>query len=215
MAGLPPEAPAVAELNGAKFLIPETVVLDGCDTQVATAFEVALDALAAAGAILTRAPVPEFAEAFDVAARLSPIVTTEGWRQWGETIEANPSVMFPLIERRFRAGMGGSVERDAEALAEFARLSKAVQARVEAHGPLLMPTSPCLPPPVAGLLADDEYYSKRNLLALRNTRLGNLLTLCALTVPTPVPMVGLMLVVGPGQEDRLLALGQAVEGVLG
>ena len=83
------------------------------------------------------------------------------------------------------------------------------------HGPMLMPTSPCLPPPVADLLADEEYFIERNLLALRNTRLGNLLTLSALTVPTATPMVGLMLVAGPGQEARLLALGQAVERVVG
>jgi aspartyl-tRNA(Asn)/glutamyl-tRNA(Gln) amidotransferase subunit A len=215
MAGLPPEAPAAADLTGARFLIPETVVLDGCDAEVATAFEVALDALAEAGAQLTRAPVPEFAEAFDVAARLSPIVTTEGWRIWGETIEANPGVMFPLIEQRFRAGMDGSVETDREALAEYARLSQALQGRMAGDGPMLMPTSPCLPSPVADLLADEDYFSKRNLLALRNTRLGNLLTLSALTVPTATPMVGLMLVAGPGQEDRLLALGQAMEGVVG
>jgi len=65
------------------------------------------------------------------------------------------------------------------------------------------------------LLADEDYFVERNLLALRNTRLGNLLTLCALTVPTATPMTGLMLVAGPGQENRLLALGQAVEGVVG
>ncbi|MFQ5565323.1 MAG: amidase, partial [Paracoccaceae bacterium] len=90
MAGLAPEVPAPAELNGACFLVPETVVLEGCDAEVAAAFETALETLAEAGARLTRAPVPEFAEAFDVATRLSPIVTTEGWRLWGETIEANP-----------------------------------------------------------------------------------------------------------------------------
>ncbi len=39
MAGLSPEAPAAADLNGARFLIPETVVLEGCDAQVATAHE--------------------------------------------------------------------------------------------------------------------------------------------------------------------------------
>ena len=215
MAGLPPEVPAPADLNGARFLIPETVVLEGCDAQVAAAFEAALETLAEAGARLTRAPVPEFAEAIDVAARLSPIVATEGWRRWGETIEANPGVMYPLIERRFRAGMGGSVETDREALAEYARLSQAVQGRMEEHGPMLMPTSPCLPPKVADLLADDDYFSERNLLALRNTRLGNLLTLCALTVPSATPMAGLMLVAGPGREGKLLALGRAVEGVVG
>jgi aspartyl-tRNA(Asn)/glutamyl-tRNA(Gln) amidotransferase subunit A len=124
--------------------------------------------------------------------------------------------MFPLIEQRFRAGKGGSVEGDHEALAEYARLSQGVQARMQAHGPMLMPTTPCLPPQVADLLADDQYFAKRNLLALRNTRLGNLLTLSALTVPTATPMAGLMVVAGPGQEDdRLLALGQTVEGVVG
>ena len=215
MAGLPPEAPAPAELNGARFLVAETVVLDGCDPQVVTAFEAALDTLATSGAKLTRAPVPEFAEAFDVAARISPVASTEAWRIWGDTIEANPGVMFPLIEQRFRSGMGGSVETDREAMAEFARLSQAVQARMAAHGPMLMPTAPCLPPPVARLLADDGYFVERNLLGLRNTRLGNNLTLSALTVPMATPMTGLMLVAGPGQEDRLLALGRAVEGVMG
>ena len=50
---------------------------------------------------------------------------------------------------------------------------------------------------------------------MRNTRLGNLLTLSALTVPTAAPMTGLMLVAGPGLDDHLLALGQAMERVLG
>ncbi len=80
---------------------------------------------------------------------------------------------------------------------------------------MLMPTAPCLPPPVAGLLADDDHYIERNLLTLRNTRLGNLLALSALTVPTATPMTGLMLVAGPGEDARLLALGQAVERVVG
>jgi aspartyl-tRNA(Asn)/glutamyl-tRNA(Gln) amidotransferase subunit A len=202
-------------LKGARFLVPETMILDGCDAPVAAAFDVALENLAAAGAILTHAPVPEFTGAFDVAARLSPIASTEGWRIWGETIEANPGVMYPLIEQRFRTGMGGSVETDREALAEYTRLSDAVQGRMAEYGPMLMPTSPCLPPLVADLLADDDYYIERNLLTLRNTRLGNLLTLSALTVPMATPMTGLMLVAGPGQEDTLLALGQAVEGVVG
>jgi aspartyl-tRNA(Asn)/glutamyl-tRNA(Gln) amidotransferase subunit A len=108
MAGSPPEVPAPADLGSTRFLIPETVVMDECNPKVATAFEAALQAIAAAGARLTHAPVPEFAETFDVGARLSPVVTTEGWRIWGEIIESNPGVMFPMIEKRFRSGMGGA-----------------------------------------------------------------------------------------------------------
>ena len=215
MAGLAPEVPAPAALDGARFLLPDTMVLEGCEAPVTAAFEAAISNLAATGATLTRAPVPEFTEAYDVAARISPIASTEGWRIWGETIEANPGVMFPLIEQRFRTGMGGSVETDRAALAEYARLSQSVQARMAEFGPMLMPTSPCLPPLVADLLADEDYYIERNLLTLRNTRLGNLLTLSALTMPMATPMTGLMLVAGPGGEDSLLALGRAVEAVVG
>jgi aspartyl-tRNA(Asn)/glutamyl-tRNA(Gln) amidotransferase subunit A len=76
---------------------------------------------------------------------------------------------------------------------------------------MVMPASAILPPPAGRLLEDEPYFTERNLLGLRNTRLGNLLTMSALTVPAAAPMVGLMLVAGPMQEDLLLALGQTVE----
>jgi aspartyl-tRNA(Asn)/glutamyl-tRNA(Gln) amidotransferase subunit A len=214
LAGRAATVPAPAALNGARFLVPGTVVLEGCDAEVRAAFEAALEALGAAGARITRAPVPEIAETFEVARRLSAIVNTEGWRLWGPTIEANPGVMYARIEERFRTGEGGSPEKDREALAEYARLSRAVQARMAEWGPMLMPTVPILPPLAERLLADRDYFAERNLLSLRNTRLGNLLGLCALSVPTPAPMVGLMIVGAPHEEDRLLALGQSIERLL-
>ena len=59
----------------------------------------------------------------------------------------------------------------------------------------------------ADLEADPEYFVERNLLALRNTRIGNILGLCVLTLPTGVPSCGISLMAGPMEEDRLLRLG--------
>lgn len=215
LAGKPMTVPEPAPLAGARLLVPETVVLEGCDAEVSAGFEAAIEALAAAGVAITRAPVPEIAEAFEVAAKVSNIVGPEAWRLWGELIEAGPGVMYDRIEARFRTGMGCSVEADRAALTELARLARAVVARMAAAGPMVMPASAILPPPVERLLADEAYFTERNLMALRNTRLGNLLTLSALTVPTATPMVGLMLVGGPNREAELLALGRAVEPLLG
>ena len=39
----------------------------------------------------------------------------------------------------------------------------------------LLPTAPILPPNVERLMTDQEYYVTENLLALRNTRIGNLM----------------------------------------
>jgi aspartyl-tRNA(Asn)/glutamyl-tRNA(Gln) amidotransferase subunit A len=77
-----------------------------------------------------------------------------------------------------------------------------------------MPSSPILPPNINRLSQDHDYYVNENLLALRNTRIGNLLGACALTLPTGTPSCGLMIVCPPMQERRLLRLGAAVENAL-
>ena len=48
---------------------------------------------------------------------------------------------------------------------------------------LVMPTTPITAPEVAPLEADDAVFHKTNLLALRNTALGNILDLCAVALP--------------------------------
>jgi aspartyl-tRNA(Asn)/glutamyl-tRNA(Gln) amidotransferase subunit A len=79
---------------------------------------------------------------------------------------------------------------------------------------VLLPTTAILPPKIARLLADDAFFTAENILALRNTRLGNTLGLSALTLPTGVPSTGIMLFAPPGAEARLLRLGAAVERAL-
>ena len=63
-------------------------------------------------------------------------------------------------------------------------------------------------------MTDHDYYITENLLALRNTRIGNLMDQCVLTLPTGVASCGISVMAGPGQEARLLRLGQAAERAL-
>jgi aspartyl-tRNA(Asn)/glutamyl-tRNA(Gln) amidotransferase subunit A len=207
----PGEIPAPGALA---LTVPETSVLEDCDEAVHAAFERALERLGRAGVGLSRGAVPEIAESYATAGRLSPLVTFEAWRTWGGTIEADPGTMYPPIEHRFRAGASVAAEDDRAARAEFDRLGRAVAGRIAGTGPLVMPTTPNLPPLTVRLLGDEAYYTEQNLLALRNTRLVNLLGLCAITLPLPEPMCGLMIVEAPGRETRLLAAARALEGTL-
>ena len=195
--------------------VAETVVREGCDAQVLESFEAGIERLGRAGLPLTRDPVPEFAEALDIAARMSSLVTFEAWRAWGETIEAHPGVMYPMIEKRFRSGAEVTEDADNLARAALAALRDRLSARMETGPLVIMPSVACMPPPVERLLADEAYYSERNLLALRNTRIANLLGLPALTLPLPgAPMTGLMLFAPPGEDNRLIATGRALERAL-
>ncbi|MEM8761913.1 MAG: amidase, partial [Pseudomonadota bacterium] len=96
----------------------------------------------------------------------------------------------------------------------FATLRDETAAFIAEHGLLVMPTVPIAAPPVARLLADEAFYTERNLMALRNTRMANLLGLSALTLPTGTPMAGFMIVAAPFAEAPLLAASRAVEATL-
>jgi aspartyl-tRNA(Asn)/glutamyl-tRNA(Gln) amidotransferase subunit A len=63
-------------------------------------------------------------------------------------------------------------------------------------------------------MTDDTYYVTENLLALRNTRIANLMGVCALTLPTAQPSCGITLMGAADGEARLLRLGSAAERAL-
>jgi len=63
-------------------------------------------------------------------------------------------------------------------------------------------------------LTDDEYYKAENLLALRNTRVANLMNVPSVTLPTGVPSCGIMFNGQTGEDERLLRIGAAVESAL-
>ena len=153
--------------------------------QPAQGFERALAALAAAGARIEHASLPCVAVAMDLAGVL---YAPECYGTWGPTIEANPDVMFAPVRDRFRAGAAVKAHeyvagwRRLEALrGEYARATAGFDA-------VLIPTAATLPQRIDDLLADPAYFAAENLLTLRNTRIGNLMGLCVLTLPSGVPM---------------------------
>jgi aspartyl-tRNA(Asn)/glutamyl-tRNA(Gln) amidotransferase subunit A len=198
-------------LAGKRLLVLETVALDDLRPAPAAAFDRAVARLIAAGAQVRTVKAPEVAEAMGLAAAL---FTAEAYGQWRDVIEAAPDRMFPRILERFRSGAGVLAT---DYLAGWRRL-EALRSfwadRVAGADAVILPTAPILPPDADRLMTDDAYYVSENLLALRNTRIGNLLGLCALTLPAGEPSCGISLMGLPGTEARLLRLGAAAERAL-
>lgn len=202
---------AGASLSGARFLVLETVALEDLRAAPARGFDDALARLARAGARIERGVVPALTEAMG----LSPILfTAEAYGIWGKVIEAAPDKMFARILERFRSGAGFSAPDYVAAWRRLHGLRGIWAQAVSGYDAVLVPTAPILPPDAARLMTDDAYYVSENLLALRNTRIGNLMGGCALTLPTSELSCGLSLMAGPMQEERLLRLGAAAERAL-
>ncbi len=200
-----------ASLAGRRFAVLETVAMEGVRDAPRAAFEAALAKLEAAGAHIERIDVPAVRDALDLSA---PLFVTEAYGLWRDIIEAAPEKMYDEILNRFRLGGGFS---GADYVSAWSKLEAARAAYDEAtagYDAVLAPTAPILPPDLERLKTDADYYVTENLMALRNTRIGNLMGLCALTLPTDTPSCGLMMLGAPHLDSALLRMGAAAEAAL-
>lgn len=200
-----------SSLQGARLAVLETVALEDVREAPARAFEHACATLERAGAKITRVALPEVADAM----ALSPILfAPEGYAQWRHLIEATPEKMFDRVRSRFESG------RDVLAV-DYIAGCKALdtyraryQESTAGFDAVILPSAPIMPPNAARLMDEPEFFDTENLLALRNTRIANLLGLPALTLPTGKPSAGIILQGAPGDDERLLRLGKAAEAAL-
>ncbi len=200
-----------ASLEGTRLLALETEALGPTEPGPSAAFDAAIARLMASGARIDRHAVPAAVQAFETS---GTVFAAEAYATWGDRIEARPEAMFAPVRTRFRTGRDIAASDYLRAWTRLDRLRSAWHAAVAAYDAVLLPTVASLPPPVEALLADHALFNTENLLALRNTRIGNLMGLCGLTLPTGTPSCGVMALAPPGTEARLLRLGSAMERAL-
>ena len=78
-----------------------------------------------------------------------------------------------------------------------------------------MPTVSMIPPKLSDIDSSREAFLKANMIAVRNTRIANLIGLCAISLPAGLTKegfpVGLMLNSAPFSEVSLLRVARAIE----
>lgn len=200
-----------ATLQGKRFAVLMTSAFDDIREAPLAGFDGAVARLEDMGAEIVQIEAPEVARALALS---GPLYTAEAYGMWREVIEAAPDLMFDQVLERFRAGASFDGPTYVAAWKELEGLRMEWDQRVASFDAVLLPTSPILPPNAERLMSDQEYYITENLLALRNTRVGNLMGLCGVSLPTSVPSCGLMMLGAPNEEERLLRVAAAVEPVI-
>jgi aspartyl-tRNA(Asn)/glutamyl-tRNA(Gln) amidotransferase subunit A len=204
-------------LRGVKLLAPQDIALDDLEDAVAEALATAMARLRAAGAEIIQAPVPEFTETFDVVAQSGNIISAEGYALWQDEFENQGDKMYWGILERFNMAKNLSGIEVARAPLQFAEIARRLWQKYAGIDAFIMPTTPIVPPLIEKLENDPAAYDQANIMSSRNTRLGNLLGACGLSMPCQAAgelPVGLMLMATPNTEGALLRLGKAVEDAL-
>ena len=139
------------------------------------------------------------------------MVLTEAYAEWRDVIEASPDIMYEEILQRFRGGRDVLVSDYLKAMRDLEVFKRRYVDKTSEFDAVILPTCPILPPNLERLKSDKGYYVSQNLMALRNTRIANLLGICALTIPTSHPSCGVSIMALPNMEEKLLRLGKAAE----
>ena len=215
LAGEAPEALPELPVRGMRFLLPKSEVRDGLDREVAQAFDAALERLKRAGAEIVEQPVP----AFD---RQSEYFKGGGFAgAEAYAIHRKNAERLGEYDPRVAKRVMMAKELNAADYVDLMLLQTAYKREVEAvlapFDAFLLPTTPCIPPPIAEVNASDESYFRWNMRILRLVGLVNFLDGCAVSLPCHAKgaaPVGLM-VSGPAMSDRrILAVAAAVEKAL-
>lgn len=208
--GAAPADLADATLAGTRLLILENTLDDTRDTPRA-GFENACQKMQKAGATLETRSIRAVDTVLDIAGTL---MATEAYATWADEIDAGEGIMFAPVRERFLSGKSAAGFEYVQCLQELERQRAAWMEDTSGYDAVILPSSLILPPKIEQLAADHDFFAAENLMALRNTRMANLLGLASLTVPTGVPSTGLMFFGPPMSEHRLLRLGAATEKAL-
>src|ERR1700736_2376836 len=202
-------------IKGMRLAVPTTIVLDDLDEAVARTFERALETLSRQGALIERIEVPEFLD-IGVMYTKGGFAAAESYAWHRYLIVSHGDVYDPRVSLRILRGEAVSAADYIDLLQMRKSLIARATARLAPYDAFVMPTTAITPPRIADL-ADDQAFTKANLLSLRNCTLINMIDGCAISLPChregDVP-VGLMLAASGGADRRIFELATAMEGVI-
>lgn len=215
MAGMDPVVPAALPLRGLRLAVPQTFVLDDLEDYVADRFSKALSALSAAGASVTDVEFSGLGEIPQI--NKGGGIYAEAYAVHRRQLETSRDHYDPRVASRIERVNQMDAADYYDVLRAREDLIKWADAESAPYDSLLLPTTALIAPPIADLETDEALYTANNILMLRNTFCFNFLDRCALSVPMHDPgdaPAGLMIVGETLGDNRLLAVGQAIETVL-
>ena len=207
----PIAVPEAVPLAGLRFGVPRQFVMDELDAVVAKAFERACNALAARGVRVEQVDLPQLNELPAINAK-GGFAASEAFAWHQKLIARRGNVYDPLVHPRIMRGKEMSAADYIDLLAARASLQKRVSAVTQNYDAIVMPTCAIVAPTIEEV-STAEGFTRKNMLLLRNTTVGNFLDRCAISLPCHAAgelPVGFMLMGEAMTDKRVLTMARSV-----
>jgi aspartyl-tRNA(Asn)/glutamyl-tRNA(Gln) amidotransferase subunit A len=215
--GIPPHdvLPSLeAGVKGLRLAFGETLFFDDLDPEVAAAVRATGDVFRSLGAQVGSVAVPEVDEAWRDTGR--PLFSAaEACTVNARLLDQHFDALDPVVAYRMIKGRELSGPDYFATLRRTAALRTRVKVTLRDVDALLAPTCTVPPRPITDIDASRESYMDANMRYLRNTTVGNILNLCAVSLPcgftrTGLP-ISLMVYAKPFHEAMALRVARAYE----
>mgnify|MGYP001484169412 CR=1 FL=1 len=201
-------------VKGLRIAFGETTFFDDVDREVEKAVRETGKVFSSLGAQLASIAVPEVAAAWAEKNR-SLLIPAEGCAVNRELLDKHLAELDPVIGPRMLTGRTLSAPDYFALLRRYADLREQVRWTLRDVDALIVPTTMAPARPLAAIDASPEAYLDYNTRVHRNTGIGNLLNLCAVSVPCGFTSaglpIGLMIYAKPFNEDMALRVAYAYE----
>ena len=214
-AGEPIAVPPPGPLAGLRLAVPLHFVMDDLEPVVAAAFERALKALSGIGVKIEQIDLPELNELNTINAR-GTFAASEAYAWHRKLIERRGKDYDQLVYPRIMRGKEMGAADYIELLQARADLQKRVSAITLNYDAVVMPTC-AIAAPTLDEVSTPDGFTRKNMLLLRNTTVGNFLDRCSISLPCHAPgelPVGFMLMGEAMADKRLLAMARSVAPVV-
>jgi aspartyl-tRNA(Asn)/glutamyl-tRNA(Gln) amidotransferase subunit A len=213
LSGETPQPLAALNLSSLRLAVLQGYVLDDLQTPVSDAFTATLALLSSYGAKLIDVHFASLNRIPEVNGK-GGLIAAESYAWHRRLIENHSGEYDPRVISRIMRGSQQSAADYIDLLHARQQIIEDAAPAFAAYDAILLPTLPCIAPPIAELVADNQAYLDANAAMLRNPSIFNFLDGCALSVPCHLPgeaPVGLMIAGLAGQDQEVLNIGAAIE----
>jgi aspartyl-tRNA(Asn)/glutamyl-tRNA(Gln) amidotransferase subunit A len=207
--------PAPVPLAGLRFGVPKQFVMDELDPVVETAFERACRALVAKGVVVEYVDLPQLNELPAMNAK-GGFAASEAFAWHQKLIARRGKDYDQLVYPRIMRGKEMSAADYIDLLAARADLIRRVSAVTANYDAIIMPTC-AIAAPTLDEVSTPEGFTRKNMLLLRNTTVGNFLDRCGISLPCHAAgelPVGFMLMGEAMTDKRVLGMARSVAPVI-
>ena len=208
---------SATEASSIRIVRPQCLIWDDCQSDIKAVLESALDEVEAAGMPRGAIDGSLLDRAYERYMRVS-LARPECRAFLERELPGWIDILHPTVGKRLEGAVLLDAPTYLAALDEHRRFKSLADGLFTDGAILALPTAIITPPSVAEV-SDLDRYMETNGAALRPTCCGNMLGLCAVTIPVGLDdagmPVGLQLVAAAGEDEALLAAALKVEQVLG